>query len=107
MATKGMVIQLNREQRLFLLQALKNGCINLDTMDACGLTRRSRFDGMTDDELADEIVRLEVVTRTCDDPMTERVCKGCYKAGGCWLSWMARDDRELHDRIRGIMEQKI
>ena len=106
MATKGMVIQLNREQRIFLLQALKDRYLNLDALDAVGIRKSTKFDHMTDEQLADELVRMDASIRTCTDPITERVCKGCYKAGGCWLSWKARDDRELHDRIRGIMEQK-
>ena len=101
-----MEIVLNREQRIVLLKALKDGRIDDNELDRCGLSRRSRFDGLTDEELENEIVRMESITRTCTDSLVERICKACYHAGGCWLSWKARDDRELHDRIRGIMEQK-
>jgi hypothetical protein len=106
MTTNKMIIQLNREQRVFLLQALKDGYIDLDALDVVGIRRPTKFDHMTDEQLADELVRMDVCIRTCTDPITERICKACYHAGGCWLSWKARDDRELHDRIRNIMERK-
>lgn len=103
-----MEIKLNREQRVFLLQALKDGVIDLDALDAVGIRRRDKFDNMTDEELENEIVRLQTSIRSCEDggaPETERICKGCYQAGSCWLSWRARDDRELDDKIRDIMKQ--
>ena len=106
MATKGIVIQLNREQRVFLLKALKDGYIDLDALDSVGIRRPTKFDHMTEDELADEIVRMDEIIRTSTDAITERICKACYRAGGCWLSWKARDDRELHDKIREIMKQE-
>ena len=110
MATKGIVIQLNRKQRVFLLKALKDGCIDLTALDSVGIRPVSRFENMTDEELEDEIVRLSIIERELkpiyEDKAAQRICKGCFQAGSCWLSWMARDDRELHDRIRGIMEQK-
>ena len=106
MATKGMVIQLNKEQRIFLLQALKDGYLDLDALDAVGIRKSTKFDHMTDEQLADELVRMDVCIRTCTDPITERICKACYHAGGCWLSWKARDDRELQDKIREIMKQE-
>ena len=109
MATKGMVIQLNREQRVFLLQALKDGYIDLDALDTIGIRARSRFDDMTDEELENEIVRMQISTRSCydgRDPHAQRICKQCYNAGSCWLSWAAWDnDRELHDKIRAIFAQ--
>ena len=110
MTTKGIVIQLNREQRVFLLKALKDGYIDLDALYSVGIRPASRFENMTDEELEDEIVRLSIIERELkpiyEDKAAQRICKGCFQAGSCWLSWMARDDRELHDRIRGIMEQK-
>lgn len=111
MATKGMVIQLNREQRVFLLQALKDGYIDLDALDSVGIRRASRFENMTDEELGNETVRIIASIRSAeplcyeDETITKRVCKECYKMGSCWLSWKARDDRELHDKIRAIFEQ--
>lgn len=111
MATKGMVIQLNREQRVFLLQALKNGYIDLDALDSVGIRRASRFENMTDEELGNETVRIIASIRSAeplcykDDTITKRVCKECFHMGSCWLSWKARDDRELHDKIRAIFEQ--
>ena len=113
MATKGMVIQLNREQRVFLLQALKDGYIDLDALDAVGIRRRSKFDNMDDSALESEIVRIVASIRSTeplcyeDDNITKRVCKECYNMGCCWLSWMARDDRELDGKIRDIMKQAI
>lgn len=108
MATNKMIIQLNREQRVFLLKSLKDGCVDLDALDSVGIRPASRFDNMTDEELENEIVRMQISTRSCEDggsPQTERICKGCYQAGSCWLSWRARDDRELDDKIRDIMKQ--
>lgn len=100
-----MKVQLNREQRVFLLQSLKDGFIDLEAMEACGIRGREKFDDMTDQELADEIVRTGVSIRTANDPIAERICKGCYKAGGCWLSLMARNtDRDLSDKIRDLMK---
>ena len=62
-------------------------------------------------EIEDEIVRLSVSIRNCkpiyEDKVAQRVCKGCYDVGGCWLSWMARDDRELQDKMKNWMEQTI
>ena len=110
MATNNRVIKLNKEQRVFLLQALKDGYIDLDALGAVGIRERDKFDGMTDEELEDEIVRLSIIERELkpiyEDKIAQRVCKGCYESCSCWLAWMARDDRELQDRIRGIMEQK-
>ena len=63
MATKGMVIQLNREQRVFLLKALKDGYIDLDALYSVGIRPASRFENMTDEELEDEIVRLSIIER--------------------------------------------
>lgn len=100
-----MKVQLNREQRVFLLQSLKDGFIDLEAMEACGIRGRDKFDDMTNEELADEIVRLDVSIRTANDPLSERICKGCYKAGGCWLSLMARNtDREMSNKIRELMK---
>ena len=107
-----MVIQLNREQRVFLLKALKDGCIDLDALDSVGIRRPTKFDHMTDEELANETVRIIAGIRSAeplcyeDETITKRVCKECFHMGCCWLSWKARDDRELHDRIRNIMEQE-
>ena len=102
---------MNHDQRVFLLKALKDNRIDLDELEAVGIRTSSRFDHMTDEELDDEIVRLESITRNIkpiyEDNVAQRVCKECYKTGGCWVSWMARDDRELHDKIRDIMEQTI
>ena len=112
MATKGIVIQLNREQRVFLLKALKDGYIDLGALDSVGIRPASRFENMTDEELGNETVRIIASIRSAeplcyeDETITKRVCKECFHMGSCWLSWKARDDRELHDRIRGIMEQK-
>lgn len=112
MATKGIVIQLNREQRVFLLKALKDGYIDLDALDTIGIRARSRFDDMTDEELANETVRIIASIRSAeplcyeDETITKRVCKECFHMGSCWLSWKARDDRELHDKIREIMKQE-
>ena len=110
MATKGIVIQLNRKQRVFLLKALKDGYIDLDALDSVGIRAASRFDNMTDEELEDEIVRLSIIERGLkpiyEDKAAQRVCKGCYQAGSCWLAWMARDDREVQDKMKNWMEQK-
>ena len=65
---------------------------------------------MTDEELEDEIVRLSIIERGLkpiyEDKAAQRVCKGCYQAGSCWLAWMARDDREVQDKMKNWMEQK-
>lgn len=116
MATKGIVIQLNREQRVFLLKALKDGYIDLDALDSVGIRRPTKldhkFDHMTDEELANETVRIIASIRSAeplcyeDETITKRVCKECFHMGSCWLSWKARDDRELHDKIREIMKQE-
>jgi hypothetical protein len=110
MATKGMVIQLNREQRVFLLKALKDGYIDLDALHSVGIRAASRFDNMTDEELEDEIVRLSIIERGLkpiyEDKAAQRVCKGCYESCSCWLAWMARDDREVQDKMKNWMEQK-
>jgi hypothetical protein len=110
MATKGIVIQLNREQRVFLLKALKDGYIDLDALDSVGIRPASRFDNMTDEELEDEIVRLSIIERGMkpiyEDKAAQRVCKGCYESCSCWLAWMARDDREVQDKMKNWMEQK-
>jgi len=102
-----MVIQLNREQRVFLLQSLQSGCVDLDALDAVGIRKSTKFDHMSDEQLADELVRMDVSIRTCTDPITERICKACFKAGGCWLAWMARNDREVRDKMDNWMEQTI
>ena len=106
-----MAITLNREQRVFLLKALKDNRIDLDELEAVGIRTSSKFDHMTDEELEDEIVRLESITRNIkpiyEDKAAQRICKECYKAGGCWVSWMARDDRELHDKIAAIMREPV
>lgn len=111
MATKGMVIQLNREQRLFLLQALRDGRIDLDALYSVGIRPASRFENMTDEELEDEIVRLSIIERELkpiyEDKVAQRVCKGCYESCSCWLAWMARDDREVQDKMKNWMEQTI
>lgn len=111
MATKGIVIQLNREQRVFLLKALKDGYIDLDALDSVGIRPASRFDNMTDEELEDEIVRLSIIERELkpiyEDKAAQRVCKGCYESCSCWLAWMARDDREVQDKMKNWMEQTI
>lgn len=111
MATKGMVIQLNREQRVFLLKALKDGYIDLGALDSVGIRPASRFENMTDEELEDEIVRLSIIERELkpiyEDKAAQRVCKGCYESCSCWLAWMARDDREVQDKMRNWMEQTI
>jgi len=110
MATKGMVIQLNREQRVFLLKALKDGYIDLDALYSVGIRPASRFENMTDEELEDEIVRLSIIERELkpiyEDKVAQRVCKGCYESCSCWLAWMARDDREVQDKMKNWMEQK-
>lgn len=110
MATKGIVIQLNREQRVFLLKALKDGYIDLDALYSVGIRPASRFDNMTDEELEDEIVRLSIIERGLkpiyEDKAAQRVCKGCYESCSCWLAWMARDDREVQDKMKNWMEQK-
>ena len=111
MATKGMVIQLNREQRVFLLKALKDGYIDLDALRSVGIRPASRFENMTDEELEDEIVRLSIIERGLkpiyEDKAAQRVCKGCYESCSCWLAWMARDDREVQDKMKNWMEQTI
>ena len=111
MANKGIVIQLNREQRVFLLKALKDGYIDLDALDSVGIRPASRFDNMTDEELEDEIVRLSIIERELkpiyEDKAAQRVCKGCYESCSCWLAWMARDDREVQDKMKNWMEQTI
>lgn len=111
MATKGIVIQLNREQRVFLLKALKDGYIDLDALDSVGIRPASRFENMTDEELEDEIVRLSIIERELkpiyEDKAAQRVCKGCYESCSCWLAWMARDDREVQDKMKNWMEQTI
>lgn len=103
-----MVIQLNREQRVFLLQALKDGFIDLDALDTVGIRAKSRFDDMTDEELENEIVRMETICRSTkpiyEDKAAQRVCKECYKSMGCWVAWEARNDRELRDKIDAIFE---
>ena len=110
MATKGIVIQLNREQRVFLLKALKDGYIDLDALYSVGIRPASRFENMTDEELEDEIVRLSIIERGLkpiyEDKAAQRVCKGCYESCSCWLAWMARDDREVQDKMKNWMEQK-
>jgi len=110
MATKGIVIQLNREQRVFLLKALKDGYIDLDALYSVGIRPASRFENMTDEELEDEIVRLSIIERELkpiyEDKVAQRVCKGCYESCSCWLAWMARDDREVQDKMKNWMEQK-
>lgn len=111
MATKGIVIQLNREQRVFLLKALKDGCIDLDALYSVGIRPASRFENMTDEELEDEIVRLSIIERELkpiyEDKAAQRVCKDCYESCSCWLAWMARDDREVQDKMKNWMEQTI
>ena len=111
MATKGIVIQLNREQRLFLLQALRDGRIDLGALDSVGIRPASRFENMTDEELEDEIVRLSIIERELkpiyEDKIAQRVCKGCYESCSCWLAWMARNDREVQDKMKNWMEQTI
>ncbi len=111
MATKGIVIQLNKEQRVFLLKALKDGYIDLDALDSVGIRPASRFENMTDEELEDEIVRLSIIERELkpiyEDKAAQRVCKGCYESCSCWLAWMARDDREVQDKMKNWMEQTI
>lgn len=111
MANKGIVIQLNREQRVFLLKALKDGYIDLDALCSVGIRPASRFDNMTDEELEDEIVRLSIIERELkpiyEDKAAQRVCKGCYESCSCWLAWMARDDREVQDKMKNWMEQTI
>ena len=111
MATKGMVIQLNKEQRIFLLKALKDGYIDLGALDSVGIRPASRFENMTDEELEDEIVRLSIIERELkpiyEDKAAQRVCKGCYESCSCWLAWMARDDREVQDKMKNWMEQTI
>lgn len=111
MATKGIVIQLNREQRVFLLKALKDGYIDLGALDSVGIRPASRFENMTDEELEDEIVRLSIIERELkpiyEDKAAQRVCKGCYESCSCWLAWMARDDREVQDKMKNWMEQTI
>lgn len=111
MATKGIVIQLNREQRVFLLKALKDGYIDLDALYSVGIRPASRFENMTDEELEDEIVRLSIIERGLkpiyEDKAAQRVCKGCYESCSCWLAWMARDDREVQDKMKNWMEQTI
>ena len=111
MGTNKTIIQLNREQRVFLLQALQSGFVDLDALDSVGIRRASRFDHMTDEQLADETVRIIAGIRSAeplcyeDETITKRVCKECFHMGSCWLSWKARDDRELHDKIRAIFAQ--
>ena len=101
-----MEVILNREQKIVLLRALKDGRIDTDKLKECGLDEPTRFTYMTDEELENEIVRLEVSTRTCSDPLTERICKACYKAGGCWVSHVAfKTDRDMDDKIRAIFSQ--
>ena len=111
MANKGIVIQLNKEQRIFLLKALKDGYIDLDALYSVGIRPASRFENMTDEELEDEIVRLSIIERELkpiyEDKVAQRVCKGCYESCSCWLSWMARDDREVQDKMKNWMEQTI
>ena len=110
MATKGIVIQLNREQRVFLLKALKDGYIDLDALYSVGIRPASRFENMTDEELEDEIVRLSIIERGLkpiyEDKAAQRVCKGCYESCSCWLAWMARDDREVQDKMKNWMKQE-
>lgn len=111
MATKGIVIQLNREQRVFLLKALKDGYIDLNALGAVGIRERDKFDVMTEKGLVDYLVSSEVSLRALkpiyEDKVTQRVCKGCYESCSCWLAWMARDDREVQDKMKNWMEQTI
>jgi hypothetical protein len=110
MATNKVIIRLNKEQRVFLLKALKDGYIDLDALYSVGIRPASRFENMTDEELEDEIVRLSIIERELkpiyEDKVAQRVCKGCYESCSCWLAWMARDDREVQDKMKNWMEQK-
>ena len=103
-----MEIILNREQRIVLLRALKDGRIDPDKLSECGLAGPSKFENMTDEELENEIVRMQSSIRNCkpiyEDKVAQRVCKECYKSMGCWVAWEARNDRELRDKIDAIFQ---
>ena len=96
---------------MFLLQALRDGRIDLGALYSVGIRPASRFENMTDEELEDEIVRLSIIERELkpiyEDKAAQRVCKGCYESCSCWLAWMARDDREVQDKMKNWMEQTI
>ena len=56
-------------------------------------------------------MRLSIIERGMkpiyEDKVAQRVCKGCYESCSCWLAWMARDDREVQDKMKNWMEQTI
>lgn len=103
-----MEIVLNREQRIVLLQALKDGRVKLETLKACGLAELNKFDHMTDEQLDDELVRMAGME--ADDPvMVERCCKKRYEVGGgCYLAdyfWKKSDKKEVYEAIREVIRK--
>ncbi len=99
------IIKLDKQNKIQLLKWLQAG--EVDSLELSQWLHKNE-QPKTEKEIEDEIVRLSVSIRNIkpiyEDQVAQRVCKGCYDVGGCWLSWMARDDRELQDKIRAIFE---
>lgn len=99
------VINLTKDQRVFLLNSVAKGELDTEEAEQIGIRRQSKYDSMTDDELKDELVRLAFIEN--DDPkLVERCCKKRHSTGcGCYLAMYFCEcgDTDTEERIKAAM----
>ena len=99
----GAIIPLNREQKLVLLKALKDGCVDYDELARVKLRPGDKYDHMTEEEFKAEIVHHCLLESEYPD-VVEQCCKKRYQCGtGCYLStyfWKIAPNRDVYDAIK-------
>ncbi len=108
----GVTIQLNREQKLVLLKALKDGRIDYDEIARVKLRPADKYDRMSEEEydaeLKTSILRTCLVETEYPD-LVEKCCKARFECGcGCYLSnYFCRvaPDRGVEDAIKAAFMQ--
>lgn len=108
----GVIIQLNREQKLVLLEALRGGRIDYDVIERVKLRPADKYDHMSEEEydaeLKASILRTCLVETEYPD-LVEKCCKARYDCGcGCYLSnYFCRvaPNRGVEDAIKAAFMQ--
>ena len=104
-----MEIQLNKEQKIVLLKALRDNKIDYDELARVNLRPEDKYSHMSaeeyDEELKTSIFRTCLVESEYPD-LVQQCCKARHDCGcGCYLStyfWKINPDREMLERIKAV-----
>lgn len=108
----GAIIQLNREQKLVLLKALKDGCVDYDELERVKLRPADKYDHMSEDEYNDMLkkhIRQTCLIESEYPDLVQECCKARFDCGcGCYLfNYFCRvaPDRGVEDAIKAAFMQ--